>query len=65
VLEVPYTSPGPLWSTAQYNAARQLGAAATPATCPDRPWWYLALAAAAAGAVTYYATKPKKKGARG
>jgi hypothetical protein len=48
---------------AQYNAARQIGAA-PDATCPSRPWWYLALAALAAGGVTYYATKPKRKGRR-
>jgi len=61
VLEVPYTSPEPIWSMAQYNPARQIGAASE---CPSRPWWYLALAALAAGGVTYYATKPKRKGRR-
>jgi hypothetical protein len=48
---------------AQYDPRRQIGAAAV-ATCPSRPWWYLALAALAAGSVTYYATKPQKRGGR-
>lgn len=62
MLEVPFVSPRPLWSVAQYNPKRELGAVA-PA-CPSRPWWWLLAAAVAGGAVTYYASQPKPKARR-
>jgi hypothetical protein len=59
--ETPHLDP--LRMFAPYDGKREIGAAA-PA-CPQRPWWWLAVAFAAGGAAAYSMTKPKKGGRGG